>query len=75
MALQPEARLTRPAAADALTHHGFPISKGTLADLVSTNQGPPYALFGKRAIYRWGDLLAWAESRLVPKGPQNEEAA
>ena len=28
--------------------------------------GPPFSLFGRRAVYRWGDSLNWARSRLTP---------
>jgi hypothetical protein len=29
--------------------------------LTTDGNGPAYRIFGKRAIYRWGDLIAWAD--------------
>ena len=57
--------ITREQAAVALTACGFPIKPKTLAKLASDG-GPPYQLFGARVLYRWGDLLAWARSRMTP---------
>jgi hypothetical protein len=28
--------------------------------------GPPYRKFGRVVLYRWGDVLAWAEAQLSP---------
>jgi hypothetical protein len=61
-----DALLTRAAAADTLTRAGFPIAAKTLATKASRGGGPPYRRFGVRPLYRWGDLLAWAQSRLSP---------
>lgn len=59
----PDALLTRATVALALTEAGYPISKNTLASKATRGGGPPYRLFGKRPLYRWGDSLAWAEAR------------
>lgn len=64
--LHPDALLLRKQAAAALTEAGYPIAPGTLDTKASRGNGPPYRRFGKRALYRWGDLLAWAESCLTP---------
>ena len=56
--------LTRDAMAVALTAAGFPVKAKTLATKASRGGGPPYQLFGPRVLYRWGDAVAWAKSRL-----------
>lgn len=62
----PEALLTRQATAAALTAAGYPIASKTLATKATRGGGPPYRNFGPRALYRWGEALAWAEARLSP---------
>lgn len=62
----PNARLRRKMTADALTAKGFPCSPATLATKAVRGGGPPYQLFGRIPLYRWGDALAWAEARLSP---------
>jgi hypothetical protein len=52
--------LTRRLAARELTARGIPVAAGTLSTKASRGGGPPYALFGKIALYRWGDLVDWA---------------
>jgi hypothetical protein len=59
-----EALLTRDQTAAALTAAGFPIKPKTLATKATRGGGPPYRRFGARPLYRWGDSLAWAQSRL-----------
>lgn len=61
---EPDARLPRRAAAEALTAVGFPISAATLATKATRGGGPPFQRFGRVPLYRWGDLLDWARSRL-----------
>jgi hypothetical protein len=64
-----EILLTRDQAAAALTEIGFPIKPKTLAKRACAGDGPPYQLFGARAIYKWDDVQAWARSRLtMPAG-------
>jgi hypothetical protein len=65
-ALPPSALLRRKRCAEALTAHGFPVAEKTLATKVSRGGGPPYHKFGRLVLYRWGDVLAWAEARLSP---------
>ena len=48
----------------ALTKAGYPIKSKTLATMATRGGGPPYRLFGRRALYRWGDSLQWAQRRL-----------
>jgi hypothetical protein len=61
-----EALLSREAAAQALTAAGYVTSSSTLATKATRGNGPAYRKFGKRAIYRWGDLVAWAEANTAP---------
>lgn len=69
----PNALLSRDQTAKALTAFGFPTRSTTLATKATRGGGPPYRLFGARALYRWGDALAWAESRLsAPRGSTSE---
>jgi hypothetical protein len=56
--------LRRSDTAEALTASGFPIKTATLATMATRGGGPPYRLFGRIPIYRWGDSLAWAHERL-----------
>ena len=56
--------LTRDAAALALTASGYPMAGPTLATKATRGGGPPFRRFGRRPLYRWGDLLDWAKARL-----------
>ena len=60
----PECLLNRALAAETLTEAGYPIAKATLAAMVCRGGGPPFRRFGNKPLYRWGDLLDWAQSRL-----------
>jgi hypothetical protein len=69
----PNVRLTRREAADALCAAGYRIKSGTLATLAARGLGPPYRIFGGRAHYRWDELLGWAEARdTEPRAGQHE---
>jgi hypothetical protein len=59
----PDARLSRQEAAEALTLAGYPIKYRTLVKLATLGGGPSYRLFGAKALYRWADLLSWAQQR------------
>jgi hypothetical protein len=61
----PDVRLRRRATAGALTALGFPAAYATLATLATRGGGPPYQVFGRTPLYRWGDALAWAENKLT----------
>jgi hypothetical protein len=56
--------LTRDQTAAALTAAGFPITPATLATKATRGGGPPFQRFGPRPLYRWGNALQWAQSRL-----------
>lgn len=60
-----DALLSREQCAAALTAAGYPIKPKTLATKATRGGGPPYGVFGVRALYRWGDALAWAESQTI----------
>jgi hypothetical protein len=68
------AKLTRRALSAALTASGYPVSVATLNTMASRGGGPPYRRFGRRALYTWGDALAWAESRLSAPMHSTSEA-
>ena len=59
-----DALLGRRATAAALTAAGFPIAPATLATRASRGGGPKFRGFGRHPLYRWGDSLEWARSRL-----------
>jgi hypothetical protein len=72
----PDALLGRKETAAALTEAGFKVSAETLTTKASRGGGPPYQLFGQRALYKWSDSLAWARSRLsAPHRSAAEHAA
>ncbi len=62
----PDTLLTRRQAAAALTAAGYPTAPATLARKASVGGGPVYRLYSSRVVYRWGDLVAWARSRMSP---------
>jgi hypothetical protein len=62
----PDALLGRKETAEALTEAGYPVAEATLTTKASRGGGPPYQLFGPRALYRWGTSLEWARARLSP---------
>lgn len=69
-----DALLTRAKTAETLTEAGFPTSKATLATKASRGGGPPFRRFGAKPLYRWGDSLDWAQSRLGPPMRSTSEA-
>jgi hypothetical protein len=58
--------LTREQAAAELTAAGYPTKAKTLATKATRGGGPPYRTYSGRALYRWGDALEWAQSKLGP---------
>jgi hypothetical protein len=61
----PEALLTRAETAKALTAIGFPIKFNTLTKMASRGDGPAYHVWGRLALYRWGEAISWAQRRLA----------
>jgi len=72
--LSPDMLLVRPRLAEELTKRGFPIAAATLRTMACRGGGPLYRTFGRTAIYRWGDALAWAEARLSAPRRSTSEA-
>jgi hypothetical protein len=72
--LDPDALLLRKQTAEALTSAGYPTASATLATMATRGGGPPYRLFGRRAVYRLGDALDWAQSRLNAPRRSTSEA-
>jgi hypothetical protein len=72
--LAPSALLRRDDCATTLTRAGFPISPKTLATMASRGGGPPYHKFGRAVVYRWSEVLAWAEARLSPPMSSSSDA-
>jgi hypothetical protein len=70
----PNTLLRRAATAAALTQAGYPTAPTSLATKVTRGGGPPYRLFGRVPLYRWGDVLSWAEGRLSPPLRSTAEA-
>lgn len=68
------ALLTRDATAIALTESGYPVSPKTLATRATRGGGPRFHRFGPRVLYRWRDVLDWAEGRLSPAMHSTSEA-
>jgi len=66
MDLHDNMMLRRKVTARALTEAGYPVAASTLATMASRGGGPPYRLWGRVPMYRWGDALAWARSRTSP---------
>lgn len=63
--IDPNTLLTREQTAAALSAAGFPTKAKTLATKATRGGGPAYQLYSARALYRWGDALSWAKSRLA----------
>jgi len=70
----PDALLRRKQTAEALTAKGYPTSEKTLATKATRGGGPPYRLFGRIPLYKWGEALAWAEARLSAPRHSSSEA-
>jgi hypothetical protein len=69
----PETLLTRSELSDVLTKRGYPTPVATLATLASRGGGPRYRVYGRLALYKWGDAKAWAENRLsAPRAAASE---
>jgi hypothetical protein len=70
----PDALLTRKATASALIEAGYPVAEKTLSTKATRGGGPPFRRFGTRPLYRWDDVLRWAQSRLGPVVHSTSEA-
>jgi hypothetical protein len=70
----PDTLLGRREAAHALTAAGYRTSAATLATKATRGGGPPFRRWGRKPLYRWGDTLEWASSRLGPPMRSTSEA-
>jgi len=70
----PDTLLSRARTAQALTAFGYPVKPATLATKATRGGGPPYQLFGRVPLYRWGDAVAWAQGRLSPPRRSTSES-
>ena len=70
----PDTLLRRKALAEALTEAGYPVAETTLSTKATRGGGPPFRLFGRIPLYRWGDALAWAEGRMSAPRCSSAEA-
>lgn len=59
----PATLLRRGDAAPALSEAGYPPARAALATLATRGGEPVYRRFGRVPLYRWADLLEWAQSR------------
>ncbi len=72
--LKPDTLLRRKQLAEALSVAGFPIAVATLSTIASRGGGPPFRLWSRTPLYRWGCALAWAEGRLSSPRSSTSEA-
>jgi hypothetical protein len=57
--------LPREKVPDALERElGLHTTKTSLATMATRGGGPRFRKFGPRAVYRWGDVVEWAEAKL-----------
>jgi hypothetical protein len=61
---EPYVLLDSKQGAAALTDAGFKTAAPTLETLRCRGGGPIFHRYGRRIVYRWADLLRWAEARL-----------
>jgi hypothetical protein len=59
-----------------LTEAGYPTAPSALQTKAARGGGPAFVKFGPHVLYRWGDALAWAESRTTaPRASTSETDA
>jgi hypothetical protein len=61
--------------AEALQAMGFLVAAKSLETRASRGGGPPFKRFGRIPLYRWGDTLDWANTRLTPPSLASTKAA
>lgn len=71
---EPDTYLPREKVPGALEKElGLRTTKASLATMAVRGGGPKFRKFGPRAVYRWGDVVAWAEAKLsVPRSSTSE---
>jgi hypothetical protein len=65
---QTEAYMSRAEAAAFLRDQGLEYAPTTLQKIVTSGNGPRYALWGNRAVYKKSDLIEWIATKLKPRG-------
>jgi hypothetical protein len=72
--LSPDTYLPREKVPGALEKElGLRTTKTSLATMATRGGGPSFRKFGARAVYRWGDVVAWAEAKLsAPRSSTSE---
>ena len=73
--LKPDTLLSNDQGAAALTAKGYRTSPATLNTKRTRGGGPQFQKYGSRVLYRWGDLLDWACSRLSEPVASTSELA
>ena len=63
-----ETYMSRTEAAAFLEEQGLPYSPNTLQKHATTGNGPPYALWGNKAVYKKSDLVVWIRDKLQLRG-------
>jgi hypothetical protein len=63
-----ERYLRRTEVTTKLRELGFPIGDQALAALAGRGAGPPFSRFGAIPLYRWHEVLKWANAHLVGSG-------
>lgn len=66
--------LTRKQAADYCRERGIPVTAGTLQKKASTGGGPPYQIFGNKALYTRPAMDAWISEELSAPRRSTSEA-
>ena len=72
--INPDKWLRRAATAEALQARGFPVAAKSLATRATRGGGPPFKRFGRIPLYRWGDCLDWANTKLTPPSGTSKAA-
>lgn len=63
--IPPETLLGRAQVGVALKARGILfVSTDTLATKATRGGGPPFKRFGKQAVYRWADVVAWVHETM-----------
>ena len=63
MTIDVEMRLSRKEASEFLSKRGYRVAVQTLAKYATLGGGPVFESFGRKALYKPDDLLAWVASR------------
>jgi hypothetical protein len=73
--IDPDKWLRRRETAKALQACGFPVAEKSLATHATRGGGPPFKRFGRIPLYRWGDSLGWANTKLTSSSSNSKAVA